>query len=353
MPNYYTNRGDKIYNPSAYAKTGAPMYKTKYSESNRAKQLAQSCNLSNEVGILKNTEIPEYLNKILEVEYEPFSSLRVLSQHHLYETFKDKAKVIFDGSGGDEIGGGYSYYVSAWYLDLLKENNLNNLHSRFFKLINEVKNYSVTNEQFLLGSLTNLFRPGLATVDGSIYKKDNILNKDFTRDFEKDSFNIKKPFISYMRNAQYADLFYLKLPRCLRYIDRASMRNSIEARVPFLDHKVVEACFSVPSKYKILNNMQRIITKYPFKNIIDKQKLFQNKMTIADPQSFWLRNSLKELVNDTFNSNNFSCTQIFNKNFVKQYYFDYCKEREKHVNSFFLLQILLTELWFNNILKNN
>ena len=33
MPNYYTRSGDKIYNPSAYAKTGAPMYKTKYSES--------------------------------------------------------------------------------------------------------------------------------------------------------------------------------------------------------------------------------------------------------------------------------------------------------------------------------
>ena len=102
-----------------------------------------------------------------------------------------------------------------------------------------------------------------------------------------------------------------------------------------------------------VNNMQRIITKYPFKNIIDKQKLYQNKMTIADPQSFWLRNSLKELVNDTFNSNNFSCAQIFNKNFVKQYYFDYCKEKEKHINSFFLLQILLTELWFKNILNNN
>ena len=67
---------------------------------------------------------------------------------------------------------------------------------------------------------------------------------------------------SNLRNAQYLDLMHYKLPRCLKYIDRASMRNSIESRVPFLDHELVEACFQVPSEFKIIQNQQRIITKY-------------------------------------------------------------------------------------------
>ena len=40
---------------------------------------------------------------VVEIQFEPFSSLRVVSQHQLYEKFHDKTKVILDGSGGDEI----------------------------------------------------------------------------------------------------------------------------------------------------------------------------------------------------------------------------------------------------------
>ena len=59
------------------------------------------------------------------------------------------------------------------------------------------------------------------------------------------------------------------------------MRNSIETRVPFLDHELVEICFSIPSKFKILNNQQRIITKYPMKSYVDRKNRNNSNLFMA------------------------------------------------------------------------
>ena len=63
--------------------------------------------------------------------------------------------------------------------------------------------------------------------------------------------------------------------------------------MPLLDHELVEACFQAPSRHKIVNNQQRSLFKYNFKNEVNNNVLFKNKRTIADPQSYWLKNNLK------------------------------------------------------------
>ena len=70
----------------------------------------------------------------------------------------------------------------------------------------------------------------MATEDGSEYFNIDFLNKDCK------TINVKlilKAFQSVLKNAQYTDFFYYKLSRSLRYVDRASMRYGVEARVPF------------------------------------------------------------------------------------------------------------------------
>ena len=91
---------------------------------------------------------------------------------------------------------------------------------------------------------------------------DDLFSKDFNN---INSYQlIKKPFKSHLRNAQFADLFYLKLPRSLKYADRGSMYNSIETRVPFLDHKVVEWSLQIPSKFKLLELTTKNHNEIPF-----------------------------------------------------------------------------------------
>ena len=75
----------------------------KYSELDYAKLISKSTNLNNYSSILKESKIKDYLLKVLQREFEPFSSLRVLSQHFLYDTYKDYCKVVLDGSGGMKL----------------------------------------------------------------------------------------------------------------------------------------------------------------------------------------------------------------------------------------------------------
>ena len=68
-------------------------------------------------------------------EYEPFSSLRILSQHHLYDTYKNDCKVILDGNGGDEIGAGYNYQMIPWYLDVQKKIQTSEIKKDFISIL--------------------------------------------------------------------------------------------------------------------------------------------------------------------------------------------------------------------------
>ena len=90
--------------------------------------------------------------------------------------------------------------------------------------------------------------------------------------------------------------------------------------------------------------------KHGFRKSIPKKLYAKNKNTIADPQTYWLKNNLKEYFYDVV-INNSKKSNIFNKNKLEKYYNIFCNEKE-HVNSFFILQTFLTELWFQKILKN-
>ena len=231
---------------------------------------------------------------------------------------------------------------------MINESNINLNNSRFKRMLDlGKKKYKI--KDFIKGSLLNYLAPGNTTPDGGFYEKTGFINKDFLNLYTKKKMIFKRPFKSFLRNSQYQDLYYLKLPRCLKYIDRASMHNSIEARVPFLDHELVEDCFQAPSKFKMFSDTQRILLKYPFKKTIPKKIFKKNKKTIADPQTIWLKKKLREPFYE-YVINNTNKSGIFNVLRIKKFYEKFCNSKN-HINSFFLLQIFLTEIWYQEVLK--
>ena len=78
--------------------------------------------------------------------------------------------------------------------------------------------------------------------------------------------------------------------------------------------------------------------------------LYQNKRTIADPQSHWLKTTLKDLVMDILHSTEMKNSEIFNQKEILNFYNKFLETKE-HVNSFFLFQVINTMLWKKDILN--
>jgi asparagine synthase (glutamine-hydrolysing) len=87
--------------------------------------------------------------------------------------------------------------------------------------------------------------------------------------------------------------FRLRLPELLLMrVDKISMSTSIEARVPFLDHKIVEFIMDIPMKWKIKNGETKFLLKKALKNLLPDDILHRKKMGFAAPMAEWLRGDL-------------------------------------------------------------
>jgi asparagine synthase (glutamine-hydrolysing) len=88
----------------------------------------------------------------------------------------------------------------------------------------------------------------------------------------------------------------------LMRVDKITMSTSIEARVPFLDHKLVEFSMNIPSALKVKNNVPKYILKEAVRGLIPDEIIDRKKMGFGAPVSEWLKGSLGDKVEATFKS---------------------------------------------------
>ncbi|CAM3383842.1 Asparagine synthetase [glutamine-hydrolyzing] [Flavobacterium longum] len=201
--------------------------------------------------LLQPDEISALAENISFHEDEPFGGIPTLAYAKLFQRARrDGVKVLLDGQGMDEQWAGYDYYV---------------------------KSDDVT----------------IQGVAGSPYKPE-VLSEAFFRLAEKPVY--PKPFDDDMRNKQYRDLFYTKIPRALRFNDRVSMAYGTELREPFLDYRLVEFAFSRPVDFKIRDGVRKWLLRDLAAEYLSDALVFAPKRPLQTPQREWLANDLKPFV---------------------------------------------------------
>jgi asparagine synthase (glutamine-hydrolysing) len=115
-----------------------------------------------------------------------------------------------------------------------------------------------------------------------------------------------QPFPDRLRNLQYRDACYTKIPRALRFNDRISMRSSTELREPFLDHRLFEFALRQPVERKILNGQHKWFLRQLGGRLLPSGVVEAPKRPVQTPQREWLRGPLKswatECVESALNS---------------------------------------------------
>ena len=79
-------------------------------------------------------------------------------------------------------------------------------------------------------------------------------------------------------------------------VDRATMANSLEIRVPFLDNELVEYAMSLPSKYKVRGKEKKYLLKKAFDGVVPDRILYGPKKGFGVPFKYWLRTSMKDFM---------------------------------------------------------
>jgi asparagine synthase (glutamine-hydrolysing) len=159
-----------------------------------------------------------------------------------------------------------------------------------------------------------------------------------TRELKKkiEILDFPRPFKSTIDNLRYRDLVYTKIPRALRFSDRASMMYSRELRIPFLDYRLVEYSFRVDPSHLIRDGQHKYLLRRMAEGFIPESILKAPKRPLHTPQREWLANELSGFVDDIIQSRKFRELGWFNMKVVDKEWANFKKSEAD--NSFFVWQ---------------
>jgi asparagine synthase (glutamine-hydrolysing) len=135
----------------------------------------------------------------------------------------------------------------------------------------------------------------------------------------------------------------------LTKVDRMSMCVSVEARVPFLDHRLVELAARIPSRLKIRGGVAKHILKRTIADYLPREVLVKPKHGFSVPLETWLRTDLKEDVLDTLRGGNRH--GLFDRRAVERLTEAFYRGDDSHNHQVWTLYVL--EFWYRNVHGGN
>ncbi len=271
---------------------------------------------------------------------EPVSSTAQYAQYKVMELAKEHVVVTLDGQGGDEQLAGYHYFFGVLFKELLYK-------FRLLNLLKETYNYKKLHKSnFALKMFLYFLLPP------SLKAKLRSATREY---IDTDFFNTHKKTYNPVTDVLYSSRslreslvnhFEYKLEHLLKWEDRNSMRFSIEARIPFLDYRLVERTLSMKSSDKISNGITKRILRDSMQSYLpDKILNRRDDVGFDTPEDEWFREPfIKEFVFDIIESSSFKARPYFDVKVVKKQ-FNRHLEREINVSRDIWKWINL-ELWF-------
>jgi asparagine synthase (glutamine-hydrolysing) len=233
------------------------------------------------------------LKNILWYQDEPFGSTSIYAQWNVFDlASRHGVKVMLDGQGADEYLAGYHTFFAVRQASLLRR-------LRFISYLSDVNatsrlhNYTVFKSARDTASLllpawqrkliSNVFQG--SELDPSWLDLHRI-GAQVTNPHSSDG---KKP--RSVLELSLSQLSSTSLPMLLHWEDRNSMSHSIEARVPFLDYRLVEFTLGLPEDYKLENGITKRVLREAMRGILpEKIRLRRDKLGFVTPEQTWVKN---------------------------------------------------------------
>jgi asparagine synthase (glutamine-hydrolysing) len=271
-----------------------------YSELGSARLVASAIGSNHHELVVQSFNVPTLLEKLVWHYDEPFADAACMPTYLIAEFARHSVKVILSGEGGDEVFGGYRRYITqllspyyrrfAWFFQ--KSSSLRRMiESRrgLRRLKKVLESFDFADEDERYPHWLTIFTPTLRKefFDGALqefehtYDAAEIYRRRFAQ-ADSDSVN----------RLLYVDIKTWLPDTYLEKVDKATMAVGLEARVPLLDHPVVEYAFSLPGTYKISKFRKKRILRAAAAGLVPDSILSKPKHGFSVPLDEWFRTPL-------------------------------------------------------------
>ncbi len=290
------------------------------SELPAAKRVAEIAESNHNEIRISGDNITKTIEKLAYIHDEPFADAANIPLYLLCNRLENNVKVVLQGDGGDEVFGGYNYYSYLHKIRNYKSiaSNINlftsNLNLNRYKSCRRIDRIiKITSENKLSNKIGMLISGNLKDNDHLSCLSKNIRNNLIIHNPIKELNLIEKKYGSNSLNyLQAVDLLTLLPNDYLEKVDKPTMANSIESRVPLLDNNLVDFVSGLPVNYKFGNGNQKQLLKASLRGIVPDSILDARKRGFGVPFEDWL---VKKL-------NNFTDEVLFDDSIIKADLFD-------------------------------
>lgn len=278
---------------------------------------------------------------------EPFADDSAIPSFFVCKMARQNVTVTLSGLGGDELFAGYERYLGF---------RLRSMYAKVPRLLRENVFAKIAlslperaDGHYTINHLKRFVRSGAASageayfdfmskldprVKGSFFSDQKRFAGplDACRELVLGHFNSQnvhgKP--DSLDRALYCDIKTYLPEDILAVTDRMSMQNSLEVRVPFIDHRVVEFCAKIPPSMLMKGFKKKYLLKKAVSGLLPEEVISHRKQGFVGPMSMWLRTDLKDFVMETLSEKNLSRHGLLNTSIVNRVLDEHFRGKEIH-----------------------
>jgi asparagine synthase (glutamine-hydrolysing) len=318
-----------------------------YDESPHARRVASFCGTEHHEEIMTLRQAAELFPPVMQSLDEPFADASAIPTHLLCRLAARSVKVVLGGDGGDELFAGYPAFQAHKVVKALSflpvgwRDWLGHLVRRL-PVSHQYTSAEFLMQQFLKGlGLSPEMRFLLWMGCYGNTEKKRLLSAELQQKLNgADAFeDVARQVRRSGLKGDFARLEYLCL-KCyfqddiLAKVDRASMAHSLEVRVPYMDRDLVEYTCRIQPYYKLRGLQTKYLLKRALRGLLPPDIIHRRKAGFMMPVARWLKEDMRETVEDLCSPAAVAQTGLFDAAFVRQIldeHFQHRRDHRKHV----------------------
>lgn len=305
----------------------------KFNELQYASQIAKLYNTNHHEILIDDKDAMSILHDLPWYEDEPNADPVCIPLYFLSKLTRESGTTVVQvGEGSDEQFIGYKWmmrdykFVSSYWkyynylpqsLKYLVYNSAKSiLESTNNHLVADIIRRATYNEEYSWSG-TSIYSPThLKYLLAEEYKDLSLTPAKYGSELHKEAYSLKSD-ATFLERLLFVELNQRLAEILLMRVDKIGMANSIEARVPFLDHRLVEYTMSIPDKFKVPNYIEpKYLLKKAVEDILPHNIIYRKKQGFAAPVDKWFRTIWFDFAKDRIENSKFMKLGILNKSYL-------------------------------------